>query len=327
VGAPLNLWRVLGGVAPPPFRAEPPFTLPAASRVERTTTPASAVIMEFLTPIGQKVIKATAKEESATPGYLLLELANESMVDVKACEILYQCLMKRAAYNEATIKYKTFVVIKHLCIKGNPSLKRLFASGAQVIKDALQYKGVPHPLRGDAPNQLVRESAKAALAALYSQAKVVKTRKMEGFGGGGGFGSDGVGSNVYGNSGSGGNNNDDDGEGVPGRRPSADGDYEQRGGSMGGGGAGRGYGGGGGGGGTVLGPETSNKYGRGIGSSGSQALGKKRAEDHIIEGIQKAVAGIKTFGKEARLLSLRSCFRVCLFVVFVVVRTLRITTE
>jgi len=232
--------------------------------------------MEFLTPIGQKIIKATAKEETPTPGYMFVELANHSLTEAKDLDVMQKCLLKRAASNDAMIKYKTFVVIKQLCLKGNPLLKRAFSRGAQVIKDALQYKGRPHPLRGDKPNQNVRDAAKAALSALYSQTKQAKTRKMEGFGGGRGIGSGALGSSGSGGTGS---------TGSPGSRSPT---------------GGGGYGGGNVSprSGTVMGPATSNKYGRGIGSSGSMELGRKRPEDHIRDGIHKAVSGLKTFGKQ-----------------------------
>lgn len=244
--------------------------------------------MEFLSPVGQKVIKATAKEESPTPGYLLVELANHTMTDAKDAELIFKCLMKRAAMNDPMIKYKTFVVIKHLCLKGNPSLKRSFSQSALVIKEALQYKGRPHPLRGDKPNQNVRDAAKAALAALYSQAKQVKTRKMEGFGGGQGRGSGALGSrggSSSSSSSSGGRSSSGSfgrGDRSPGGSNVASSPGSESGGPRG----------------TVLGPQTSNKYGRGIGSAGSMDPVKKRPEDQIREGIQRAVSGLKKFGQE-----------------------------
>lgn len=152
--------------------------------------------MEFLSPTGQKVIRATAKEDKATPGYLLVELANISLADSKECEILHKCLSMRAKINDPVIQYKSMVVCKHIFNKGNPLLKRLFTQDATVLKNALQYRGRPHPLKGDKPNERVRVAAKAALAALYSQAKQVKSKKMEGFGGGRGIGSKSIGTGI-----------------------------------------------------------------------------------------------------------------------------------
>ena len=54
-----------------------------------------------------------------------------------------------------------------------------------------------------------------------------------------------------------------------------------------------------------MGPETSNPYGRGIGSSGSRELGKPRAEDQIRDAMQKVGKGFKEFGNSVKKISMQ----------------------
>ncbi len=47
-----------------------------------------------------------------------------------------------------------------------------------------------------------------------------------------------------------------------------------------------------------MGPQTSNRYGRGIGSAGSMTAPKRNPEDQITDAMRKAVTGLKKFGEE-----------------------------
>ncbi len=60
--------------------------------------------------------------------------------------------------------------------------------GNKLIKDHLGYKGTPHETRGDAPNQSVRDEAKAALAAIFGSgdAPAMSRENIVGFGSAGG---------------------------------------------------------------------------------------------------------------------------------------------
>lgn len=68
---------------------------------------------------------------------------------------------------------------------------------ADVVKQCLQYRGTPHPTKGDQPNAAVRAEADIALKAIFSNSNAPAAgaaRKMEGYGseqqfggGGGGF--------------------------------------------------------------------------------------------------------------------------------------------
>lgn len=40
----------------------------------------------------------------------------------------------------------------------------------QAVRDCLQYRGPPDPLKGEAPYQMVREAAKETLEAIYETA-------------------------------------------------------------------------------------------------------------------------------------------------------------
>jgi len=56
----------------------------------------------------------------------------------------------------------------------------------QAIKDAVQFRGQPDPVRGDQPNQKVRDAAKEALDAVYSDTPPDASSAHGGGGGGGG---------------------------------------------------------------------------------------------------------------------------------------------
>ena len=50
--------------------------------------------------------------------------------------------------------------------------------------------------------------------------------------------------------------------------------------------------------GTVLGPQTNNRYGRGIGSAGSMDPGKPKPKEQIADAMKKAAKGLESFGKK-----------------------------
>lgn len=119
--------------------------------------------------------RATEGTEAPTPGYLYIDLAKNAQTSPVACHDMAQYLTRRlGSKSNPHIKYKCCKVITKLCenVPRN-QFRRALAQDAQavsVIKESIHFRGTPDPVRGDEPNQKVRQAAKEALDAVYSEA-------------------------------------------------------------------------------------------------------------------------------------------------------------
>jgi len=133
---------------------------------------------------------ATSGDDSPTPGYQLNEIARSTVANYQACTQIQEYLVNRISKNNPHIKFKCLVIIKHVCRSGRVDFKRDMAKHIEVIKECLQYRGAPDPLRGDEYYRRVREAAKEALEAIYDSAVPVSTsavaaaNRIQGLGGG-----------------------------------------------------------------------------------------------------------------------------------------------
>eukprot|EP01035_Chromulina_nebulosa_P017401 gene17401-22950_t len=133
---------------------------------------------------------ATSGDDSPTPGYQLNEIARSTVANYQACTQIQEYLVNRISKNNPHIKFKCLVIIKHICRSGRVDFKRDMAKHIEVIKECLQYRGTPDPLRGDEYYRRVREAAKEALEAIYDSAVPVSTsavaaaNRIQGLGGG-----------------------------------------------------------------------------------------------------------------------------------------------
>ncbi|CAM9322855.1 unnamed protein product, partial [Heterosigma akashiwo] len=66
-------------------------------------------------------------------------------------------LSKKKNHN---VKFKCLVLIKHICRTGRPEFRRDIQRSTDVIREHLQFKGTPDPLRGDQIYQKVRDAAR-----------------------------------------------------------------------------------------------------------------------------------------------------------------------
>lgn len=118
--------------------------------------------------------RATDSTESPTPGYLYIDIAKMVASSPKACIETVQYLQKRLSGSKnANIKFKCLKVITK--VSENPITRGQFKRQVcltidlvTAIKDSVQFRGVPDPVRGDAPYERVREAAKECLSAIYS---------------------------------------------------------------------------------------------------------------------------------------------------------------
>lgn len=120
------------------------------------------------------------------------EISKMSLVSYEACKEIQDYLLARLKKSNHNVKYKALIIIKHVCRAGRPDFKRDMtrqteASGPsypsaahgtrlrsfsdacllQLIRDCLQFRGPPDPLRGDQIYKRVHEAAKEALDAIY----------------------------------------------------------------------------------------------------------------------------------------------------------------
>jgi hypothetical protein len=68
--------------------------------------------------------------------------------------------------SEASVKWKTLLVMKQVSKSGRMEFRRTLARHTDSVKACLQFRGPPDPLRGDEPYRKVHTAAKEALEAI-----------------------------------------------------------------------------------------------------------------------------------------------------------------
>ncbi|KAF5768106.1 putative VHS domain, ENTH domain, AP-4 complex accessory subunit Tepsin [Helianthus annuus] len=133
---------------------------------------------------------ATSDEDKVTPVYKLeeiCELLRSSHVSVvkEICEFVF----KRLQHKSPIVKQKALRVIKYAVGKSGVEFRREMQRNSVAVRQLVHYKGQPDPLKGDALNKSVRETAQEALTAIFAgedNSKPPQTeglaRRIEGFG-------------------------------------------------------------------------------------------------------------------------------------------------
>ena len=122
----------------------------------------------------QLLSRATENSDAPTPGYMYLDIAKNAASNPAVCSDIAKYLTGRlASKNNANIKFKCLKIIAKTAtspyLRGQ--FKRCLSQDPQAmsaIKDALQFRGPPDPVRGDQPYERVRTTAKEAVDAIYS---------------------------------------------------------------------------------------------------------------------------------------------------------------
>ncbi|XP_074276004.1 protein MODIFIED TRANSPORT TO THE VACUOLE 1 isoform X1 [Silene latifolia] len=133
---------------------------------------------------------ATSDEDKVTPVYKLEEICE--LFRTSPAGIVKEVsdfLLKRLDHKSPIVKQKALRVIKYGVGKSGPEFRREMQRHSVAVKQLLHYKGQPDPLKGDALNKAVRETAQDALSAIFSTednkpvaANEVTHKRMEGFG-------------------------------------------------------------------------------------------------------------------------------------------------
>ncbi|CAN4106413.1 unnamed protein product [Withania somnifera] len=132
---------------------------------------------------------ATSDEEKVTPVYKLEEIcellrSSHSSIVKEVSEFI----LKRLLHKSAIVKQKALRVIKYAVGKSGAEFRREMQRNSVAIRQLIHYKGQPDPLKGDALNKAVRETAQEALSALFSseESKPAPTEtlggRIQGFG-------------------------------------------------------------------------------------------------------------------------------------------------
>jgi hypothetical protein len=122
----------------------------------------------------QLLARATENSDAPTPGYMYLDIAKNAASNPQTCAEIAKYLTGRlASKNNSNVKHKCLKVIAKTAVSPylRGQFKRCLAQDPQAmaaIKDATQYRGPPDPVRGDEPYEKVRNAAKEALDAVYS---------------------------------------------------------------------------------------------------------------------------------------------------------------
>ncbi|KAL2528319.1 VHS domain-containing protein [Forsythia ovata] len=112
---------------------------------------------------------ATLDEDKVTPVYKLEEI----------CELLRSChvsivkevsefILKRLQHKSPIVKQKALRVIKYAVGKSGSEFRREMQRNSVAVRQLIHYKGEPDPLKADALNKAVRETAQEALSAIFS---------------------------------------------------------------------------------------------------------------------------------------------------------------
>ncbi|KAI3683263.1 hypothetical protein L1987_83766 [Smallanthus sonchifolius] len=133
---------------------------------------------------------ATSDEDKVTPVYKIdeiCELLRSSHVSI--VKEVAEFIFKRLQHKSPIVKQKALRVIKYAVGKSGADFKREMQRNSVAIRQLIHHKGQPDPLKGDALNKSVRETAQEALSALFSGEDTSKpppneglTQRIQGFG-------------------------------------------------------------------------------------------------------------------------------------------------
>ncbi|XP_076950854.1 protein MODIFIED TRANSPORT TO THE VACUOLE 1-like [Bidens hawaiensis] len=133
---------------------------------------------------------ATSDEDKVTPVYKLeeiCELLRSSHVSI--VKELSDFIFKRLQHKSPIVKQKALRVIKYAVGKSGVEFRREMQRNSVAVRQLIHHKGQPDPLKGDALNKSVRETAQEALTAIFAGEDTSKppptkglARRIEGFG-------------------------------------------------------------------------------------------------------------------------------------------------
>ncbi|XP_010535177.1 PREDICTED: VHS domain-containing protein At3g16270-like [Tarenaya hassleriana] len=133
---------------------------------------------------------ATSDEDKVTPVYKLEEICDllrSSHVGI--VKEVSEFILKRLDHRSPIVKQKALRLIKYAVGKSGAEFRREMQRNSVAVRNLLHYKGHPDPLKGDALNKAVRETAQEAVSSIFSEETSKPTaapegvsRRIQGFG-------------------------------------------------------------------------------------------------------------------------------------------------
>ncbi|KAG6412413.1 hypothetical protein SASPL_125091 [Salvia splendens] len=112
---------------------------------------------------------ATSDEEKVTPVYKLEEICDLLRAShISIVKEVSQFILKRLDHKSPIVKQKALRVIKYAVGKSSAEFKREMQRNSVSVRQLIHYRGQPDPLKGDALNKAVRETAQETLSTLFS---------------------------------------------------------------------------------------------------------------------------------------------------------------
>ncbi|XP_028757291.1 protein MODIFIED TRANSPORT TO THE VACUOLE 1 [Neltuma alba] len=132
---------------------------------------------------------ATSNEDKVTPVYKLeeiCELLRSSHVSI--VKEISEFILKRLEHKSPIVKQKALRLIKYAVGKSGVEFRREMQRHSVAVRQLFHYKGEPDPLKGDALNKAVRDTAHEAITAIFSEEDnkpsppEANNRRIQGFG-------------------------------------------------------------------------------------------------------------------------------------------------
>ncbi|KAJ3694531.1 hypothetical protein LUZ60_010011 [Juncus effusus] len=111
----------------------------------------------------------TSDEDKVAPVYKLEEICELLRVsDSGIVKEMSEFVLKRLDHKSPLVKQKALRLIKYAVAKSGTEFRREMQKHSTAVRQLVHYKGQPDPLKGDALNKAVRETANEAMAAVFS---------------------------------------------------------------------------------------------------------------------------------------------------------------
>ncbi|KAL1199457.1 Protein MODIFIED TRANSPORT TO THE VACUOLE 1 [Cardamine amara subsp. amara] len=132
----------------------------------------------------------TSDEDKVAPVYKLEELCDLLRTShVSIVKEFSEFILKRLDNKSPIVKQKALRLIKYAVGKSGSEFRREMQRNSVAVRNLFHYKGHPDPLKGDALNKAVRETAHETISAIFSEENGSKpaapesiNRRIEGFG-------------------------------------------------------------------------------------------------------------------------------------------------